>query len=279
MSISYVTKYQKRVDERFSKKSLSEAFTNMDYSWQGADTIKVYSIPTVAMGDYTISGTNRFGTPGELQNTVQTMLLTKDRSFTFTLDRKSEDDTDGVMDADKALRRQVDEVVVPEIDTYVFGKMADAAIANGKFAVATVSAANAYPVFLDAQESLDNGLVPEVGRKAACTPAFYKHIKLDDSFMLASEIAMGKRINGQVGEIDGVAIVKVPASRLKTGTSFILAHPVATVMAKKLTMYRVLNEVPGIDGKLVEGRVRYDAFALDSKKDALYVHFTASPTA
>lgn len=279
MAINYTTTYQSRVDERFSKKSLSQAFCNKDYSWVGSEAIKVFSIPTVAMTDYTLSGTDRFGTPTELENEVQTMLLAKDRSFTFTIDSKSEmDNPNGVMAADKALRRQVDEVITPEIDTYTFGKMIDAAIANNAYAAAAITSQNAYSAFLTAQETLDDALVSETGRLMAATPAYINNLKLDPSFTLASDLMAGKLVNGQYGEVDGARVVKVPSARLGANTNFILAHPVATVMAKKLEMFRILDEVQGIDGKVVEGRVRYDTFVLDSKVDGLYVHLKAAPS-
>ena len=49
--------------------------------------------------------------------------MQKDRAFTFTIDKKSEDDTMGTMEAGAALRRQIDEVVIPEIDTYRIAKL------------------------------------------------------------------------------------------------------------------------------------------------------------
>lgn len=278
MAINYAEKWESKVDESFIKKSLSDAFTNKDYDWAGVDTIHVYSIPTVAMNDYTLTGAARYGTPGELQNAVQTMVLAKDRAFTFTIDRRSEQDTMGVMDAARALRRQIEQVIVPEVDTYVFGKMQTAAVAQGNYVITAVSATNAYSVFLDGQEKLDNALVPEEGRKVAVTPAYFKFLKLDDSFLLASEMGQKVKFNGQVGECDGVPVIKVPATRLGTGVSFILAHPIATIKANKLETYKVHTDAPGINGKLVEGRVRYDAFVLDNKADAIYVHYTSAPT-
>ena len=62
MAINYAAKYSPKVDERFKQKSLSKAFTNNDYDFQGTDTVKVFSIPTVAMNDYTATGVNRYGT-------------------------------------------------------------------------------------------------------------------------------------------------------------------------------------------------------------------------
>lgn len=274
MAVNYASKYSSKVDEAFDKKSLAMAFTNKDYDFVDVNVINIYSIPTMAMNDYNTSGTNRYGDPSELENEVQTETLTRKRSFTGTIDITSKQDTMGVMSAGKALARQMKQVVIPEIDTYVFGKMVTAAVANDNYATAAISASNAYEKFLDGQEALDNALVPEEGRLAGVTPAFYKYIKLDPSFMLATEIAMKMKVNGQVGEIDNVKIVKVPTSRLGTNVSFILAHPIATVMAQKLDTYKIHKNPPGINGDLIEGLVRYDAFVKNKKVDAIYVHAT-----
>ena len=37
-----------------------------------------------------------------------------------------------------------------------------------------------------------------------------------------------------------------------------------------LAEYKIHTDAPGISGSLVEGRVYYDAFVLDNKKDAIY---------
>jgi hypothetical protein len=98
------SKYEKQVDERFKLKSFTEAAGNQDYDWEGVGTINVYDIPTVALNDYQTTGTNRYGEPAELQNSVTPYTISKDRSFTFTIDRKSQQDTQMVMAAGKAWR-------------------------------------------------------------------------------------------------------------------------------------------------------------------------------
>ena len=74
------------------------------------------------------------------------------------------------------------------------------------------------------------------------------------------------------GEIDGVAIVLVPTSYLPDKVEFFVTHAVATTAPVKLQDYKIHDNPPGINGSLVEGRVRYDAFVLDNKKKAIYVH-------
>lgn len=275
MAVNYASKYEKKVDERFKLKSLTESAVNTEYDWTGVDTIKVYSIPTSAMNDYTPTGVNRYGAPEELGNSTQTMVLTRDRSFTFTIDKKSEQDTHGVMAAGKALARQVDEVIVPEIDIYRLATMSAAAVANGHTATVAVTKANAYESILTGTEKLDDKKVPQGGRLLFVTPGFYNLLKLSPDFIKSTEIAQKMLINGQVGEIDGMKVIKVPSSYMPANTPFLIAHPVATVGAQKLEDYKIHDNPPGINGKLIEGRKRYDAFVLENKKDALYVHKTA----
>ncbi|WP_238473763.1 hypothetical protein [Paenisporosarcina cavernae] len=153
MVVNLASKYEKKVDERFKLKSLTEAAVNHEYDWNGVDTIKVYSVPTVGMNDYVKTGTSRYGSAAELDNTVQTMLLTRDRSFTFTIDKANEQDTNGTMAAGKALARQVDEVIVPEIDVYRLATMSAAAVANGHTTTAAVTSSNAYSSVLDGTEN------------------------------------------------------------------------------------------------------------------------------
>ena len=80
---------------------------------------------------------------------------------------------------------------------------------------------------------------------------------------------------GVVGEIDGVPVIKVPSSYLPVNCEFIIAHPSTTINPKKLTDYKIHRDPPGINGNLVEGRVRYDTFVLEGKKDGIFAHFTS----
>ena len=139
-------------------------------------------------------------------------------------------------------------------------------------ATAAITASNAYLKFLDAQAKLDDDKVPITGRICVCTPAFYNFIKQDTTFMLASDIAEKMKINGQVGEIDGVKVVKVPTSYLPSNAAFILCHPRATVGPKILEAYKIHQDPPGISGWLVEMRIVYDTFVLDNKVNCLARH-------
>lgn len=275
MAVNLASKYSSKVDERFKLKSLTEAAINRDYEWAGVKTVTTLSIPTVAMTDYTRTGSDRYGTPSELQNVKQDLTLSKDRSFAFTIDRGNASETQGAMDAGKALARQIDEVIVPEVDTYRLSVMAAGAVANSGAATAAVTASNAYAKFLAMMEYFADNKIPLDKIVAFCSPAFYSFIKQDSTFMKASELTQKMLINGQVGEVDGTKLVRVPSAYLPANTAFIGVHPAAVVAADKLADYKTHDNPPGINGWLVEGRMIYDAFLLTSKVKGVYTHKVA----
>ncbi|MCD8376748.1 MAG: N4-gp56 family major capsid protein [Oscillospiraceae bacterium] len=273
MAVNYASKYSEKIDERFTLGSLTGGAVNQDYDWIGVETVNVYSVPTVAMNDYSTTGTNRYGDPTELGNNVQELKVSQDRSFTFTIDKKSRDDTQMTMEAGKALQRQIDEVIIPEVDTYRLNVICAGA---GSTVEGDVDSTNAYEAFLNAQEKLDEAAAPQGGRICYCTSAYYKCIKLDEAFTKMGDLATNISIHGQVGEIDGVPVVKVPSSYLPSNANFVITNPACTPAPSKLTEYTIHENPPGISGWLVEGRVRYDAFVLDNKASAICVHVAAT---
>lgn len=272
MAVNLASKYSNKVDERFTRDSQALMGVSNDYEFTGVATVNVYSIPTASMNDYGRTGANRYGSPEELQNTVQSMTLTKDRSFAFTIDKGNKLQSQMVMDAGKALSRQLKEVITPEFDTYVFRTLAEAATENSKYASTAVTKSNAYEMFLAGQETLGDANVPDSGRVAFCSYKFANMLKQDPAFMKYSNQSQEMVIKGVLGEVDGTKIVKVPKSRLPRDTSFLIVHPIAGVAPKQLEDYKIHDNPPGINGWLVEGRIIYDAFTLDSKKDAIYFH-------
>lgn len=273
MAVNYAEKYSSKVDERFSIASLTDNALNTDYDFVGVNAVNVYSIPTVALGNYTMEGSSRYGTPSELQDTKQTMTLSQDKAFTFTLDKRNEEDSAGAKSAGAALRRQIDEVIIPTIDKYRLAAWVTAA--GNSTTAAAVTAENAYSTFLDAQNLLMDNMVPMTGRVAYVSPAFFKAIKMDPSFIKASDVAQNMLVNGSVGMVDGVNIVPVPTSYLPATVELLIVHKSAMVSPVKLAEYKTHIDPPGINGTLVEGRLYYDAFVLENKKKAIVVHKNA----
>lgn len=270
MSQDFAAKYSPVVDEKFKLGAQTTPATNTAYDFTGVKTVNVYSVGTAAMNDYKRTGANRYGDPSELEAAAQELTLRKDRSFTFTIDRANYNDQMMVTEAGKALARQLDEVVIPEIDVYRLEQIVRGAGTTST--AAAISKGGAYAAFLDGMEALSDKKVPLGGRVCYCTNAFHKFLKQDDSFIKASDVAQNMLVRGSVGMVDGVNIIPVPKSYLLDGVDFVITNAAACCAPVKLANYKIHEDAPGISGWLVEGRIYYDAFILDNKKDAIYVH-------
>lgn len=273
MSIDYAVDYSGKVDEKFAETSKTGAFVNNDFDFIGTKSIKVQTVSTATMNDYSrTNSSNRYGTPENLNVTSQEMTMSKDRSFSIVIDKMDNDETKRALEAGKVLRRQMEEVVVPEIDKHRFAEMVKGAKTT-KTEALTVD--NVYDMITEATEKLDEENVPVVGRQIAVTPATFKLMKQSKDIILHTEIGQELRNKGIIAEIDGMYVTKVTQATLGTNVGFIVAHACATVAPIKLSEYKIHTDAPGISGELIEGRFYYDAFVLNNKKGAIYVHKNA----
>lgn len=273
MAIELVTKYLPYVDELFSTESKKEIISNEDFKWDGAVTVKVYKVGTSAMNDYGRRGASdgnwsRYGEVKDLDATTETLTLRKDRSFTFVIDALDEDETGHVLTVASALARQLREVVVPEVDSYVITQMTVSA--GNKPDAVELTTQNIYGEIIKGSNALDTAEAPETGRVLLVTPNTYMLLKQSPDVCMETDIANEMRLKGAIGMVDGMPIIRVPAARVPAGFGFMIAHPCATVAPQKLADYRTHTNPPGISGALVEGRICYDAFVLENKANAIY---------
>lgn len=274
MAIDLVEKVLPYVDEIFTKESKKSLLTNQDFTWSGAHTVKVYKVSTSQMNDYDRAGTgsgvsgSRYGEVKSLDATLEEFTLKKDRSFTFAIDKLDTDETAQQLAGASALARQQREVIVPEVDTYVYGVMTEGA--GFKPAAVALTSDNIYDEIIKANREMDDAEVPETGRILVVTPDVYRLMKKCPDIELDTDIGQEMRLKGVIAMIDGLDVIKVPAIRLPENFGFMAAHPCATVAPAKLEEYKVHSDPPGISGDLVEGRIVYDAFILENKKKAIY---------
>lgn len=273
MAISLVTKFLPYVDELFATESKKSLLTNNDFDWTGAHTVKVYKVGTSEMTDYNrnpqagFTG-SRYGTVHDLDATTEEFTLKKDRSFTFAIDKLDTDETAQQLAAASSLARQQRQVVIPEVDSYVYGVMC--AGAGHKPDAVAVTSANIYDEIIKANNALDNAEVPETGRYLVVPPDVYVLMKKSKDIVMETDIANELRLKGVIAMIDGLSVMKIPATRLPADFGFMIAHPCATVCPTKLEDYKIHADPPGISGSLVEGRICYDAFILENKAKAIY---------
>jgi len=275
MAVNLAKKYQKAIDQVYTLGSLTKSGFAGKFDFIGVQTAVIYTLTSQALGDYTRTGSDRYGTPSELQDTIQEMTISKDRSFSITVDKGNYIQGNLVKTTGAVIKIQMEEQFLPEHDTYNLTVLAAAAASAGHTNTVAVTADNAYSLFLDGQVALDDDKVPRKGRVAYVSPTYYKFIKLDNSFIQASDLAMKTLINGQVGEVDGVKLVLVPTSYLPASTSFIMTQPKGNVAPMQLEEIKTHDCPPGISGALIEGRFIYDAFVMAQKEVGCYQHLIA----
>lgn len=270
MAKVYTEKFAEKIDERFSPTTVTHAATNNDYDFVGAKTVKVTSINTVALGDY--DRDKGYGAAKTIDNTVQELTMRKDRSFKIVLDKMDEKETK--IRAGEVLARQKREVIDPEMEKYRLGIMLDVVTAGSN--KITGAASKYYENFLAANEKLDDADVPKAGRVAFVTPAFLNKLKLDANFIKASDLGQQMLLKGQVGEVDGVAILAAKKAWMEDNTSSttikydcLIAHKSATIAPVKLAEYKVITDSEDYSGTVFLGRIYYDCFVLNNKKVGL----------
>lgn len=283
MAINLASKYEKKVAERFSVGSKTDKYCGHDYDFTGVKTIEIYSVDTVATADYTRSGTTRFGTVTELGDTKQSLSLSQDKAFTFSIDAGNASEQFNIKQANACLKREIDEVIVPEIDKYRLSKwVAGNGLPSGTTITTVkdgaVTSENIVQKIFAANAQMSDDKVPMNGRVLFIPELTFVKFKLASVVMGADSIAAENIRRGYRGTIDGVDVVTVPSSIFPTGYNFILKHKSATVDPMKLKNYRVQKNPMGIDGDVVEGRYIYDSFVLASRAKGVYASSTTAAT-
>ena len=275
MAQNYSAAHLKVVDERvFLESKTAGRFANdVRLDFNGKNSVTIYNVNTVSEVDYVRSGSNRFGALVELGTGTQTLTLSQDKAFTFTIDRGNYEDSQMVTEVAKAVKRQVREVAVPAVDIYNLGVLTAYAIANGQGSICSTAVAynTIYSLILAQQAALDELKYPEDGRTLWITPTNYNLLKRDPEFMKACDTTVADLKKGIVGQVDGLTIVKVPASYMVTKFEFMITCKGVGVAVSKFDSLRTLDNVQGIDGWVAEGRRYHDFFILGQKATGIRI--------
>lgn len=269
MAINYTTKYESKIAERFKLGSLTDSACGHDYSFVGAKTIKIYSVDTVALNDFDrTAGSNRFGAVANLGDTVQEMTCSQDKGFTFAIDAGDKSDQAIDKAAGKALRREIDEVITPTMDKYRLSKWA-AGAGNIYTPAAAPTKNTILGYIIDANALATEDLVPTENRTLFVSVDWYKLLVQADAVLALEKLGSKAISKGAVGMVDNCVVKPVPTSWMPENVGALIKYRGCTVDPVKLQNYDVLTKVQGFDGPVVQGRVYYDAFVLDAKKDGI----------
>lgn len=266
MAINFATKFEGKTSNLVKARRKSKEFTNQDWSWDGVNAIIVSTLSDPTIGNYDpAAAANRYGSASEVEDTQQTWTLTRDRSWTKTMDKKNQQDAMMIRKPGAYLAQATKNVLVPELDTYIFQSIATTGAVYNRDDIAADTAttsSNAWTNLTLINADITDNEAPEEGRVAAMTAAYYNFLS-QSGFILASDIGQRTRQSGDLGTVDNCTVVVVPSSRMPTTSGAIdllISHPSATVAPEKLVDYTLHSNPPGISGDLLEYRHRYDAF-------------------
>lgn len=122
MAINLAAKYSDKIAGMYTVGSLVADKTSSEWDFSGVKTVKIYTPQTVEPVDYTRDGTNRFGTPVEMADTVQELTMTQDKSYSIIIDKGNNNEQMLVKNAGKMLKLQTNEKVVPMVDKYALSR-------------------------------------------------------------------------------------------------------------------------------------------------------------
>ena len=196
MAVNLAGKYSNKIAEKFTKESYVAGNASMEYDFAGVKSISIYTPQTVDLNDYKRSGENRFGTPVEMQDTVQEVELSQDKGFSITIDKGNNVDQMNTKGAAKMLNAQIKEQVVPYMDKYTLRRWAEQA--------GTIAGTDAptketiVEKIFEGAKVLDNELVPDQERVLYIPTTYYNMLRLSKEFLAVDTLAEKALAKGYV---------------------------------------------------------------------------------
>ncbi len=275
MAVNLAHKYSEDMALKFTKESYVAGNASTDYDFAGVKSISIYTPQTVDLNDYKRTGENRFGTPGELQDTVQEVELSQDKGFSITIDRGNNEDQMRAKNAAQMLNAQIKEQVVPFMDKYTLKRWVEQAGTIEGLSAAPTRETIVEKIF-DGAKALDNALVPDQDRILYIPTTSYNMLRLSKEFLAVDSLAEKALSKGYVGMIADMKAIKVPDVYFPEGAYFLITFKGSVINPNKIKTMRVLSEVAGIDGNVLEGRNYFDAFVLGAKAGGVYAAVDAA---
>lgn len=273
---NYATDVLNKIDERFYLESVTKSIINngieMDFS-NGNNAVTIYSMEVVAENDYQRSGVMRYGQLVEIGNTVQTFVLSQDKSFSISIDRGNREDSKMVPAIDGAVQRQVREVSVPTTDIYRLGILTAYAVANSQTATAALSSSNTFTKILDQRAALQEAKVKLDDIVVYVSPTTEAYLWLDTTFKTACNQTNADRASGVIGTVMGMTIVTAPTNYFVANFGFMAVSKNVLAAPTKFNKIKTMDgDSFGIDGMVGFGRRYYDAFVTTNKGPAVRLH-------
>lgn len=218
-TIAYATQLQKMLDQQMTAKLTSGWMEGnaAKIIYNGGKDVKIGTLSTSGLGDYDRDN----GYPqGAVTLSYKTYEMTQDRGTKFQLDSMDVDETNFLMNAGSVAGEFQTNHVAPEIDAYRYSKIATLCI-GGNVAVGgnTVTKDNILDLLdtdITAIQDIVGDIPLVITMATPCRTALNNAVdkKLDPSTFTNGQI------NTKVTSYNGIPIIGVPSSRMKTAYTF-----------------------------------------------------------
>ncbi len=298
-SIESATRYSSELDKLFAQKSATGFFADnaLKTKFVGAKTVIIPDVDFEGLADYDReSGFTRGAI--NVSNTSYTMAM--DRARSLQIDREDMDETGVANLAGKILGEYVRTKVVPECDAYVLSKLAGLAATRANVVDGDTDAPYETLVKLinevQAQVGFDEELV------AFIDASMYAILQNSDELsrnIIVSDFKQGE-INLKVKSLNGVALIPVVSSRMKTSFEFlsgangggfvpgsnaksvymIVCPKSGAHLVKKTEQMRIFTPEQNIDADAYkfDYRIYYDVFVQKSGLDSVWAWIAPTVT-
>ena len=119
---------------------------------------------------------------------------------------------------------------------------------------------------------MNNCHVPRAGRGMFIAETYAAMLPNLANLTYLEKLGSQALTENSLPRVAGFDVHVVPDADMPAGVYFILQHKDACPFAQKLTKYKIQKDPMGIDGNVIEGRVRYWAGVLAEKCDGVYVY-------
>lgn len=216
-----------------------EGVINREYEGeitQYGDTVKINSIGTVSIGDYTKN--DNIGDPETLSDEQRTLLIDQSKYFNFQID-----DIDAAQQNPKVMNEAMSEAAFAlrnVADQYIAELYADIDsdnIIGSDTTPETPTASDAYEYLVDLAVRLDEANVPEEGRWAIIPPWFEGLMLKDNRFVSGGVPESESRLqNGVIGTAAGFTVLKSNNAPNTDGNAFkiIAGHRIGWSYAEQI---------------------------------------------
>lgn len=316
-SIDLITKYGTKAWDKVYKAEACSSVLDGDkdlLKFTGVKTVKIAKFASTGMGDYnrankqvdgnyagseTAGGATGKGygyQQGDVSLEWEEFTINCDRGTQLRIELFDDEETDGLAVA-MATKEFSRTKVVPEVDAYVFSKLAEFAgtTSTSTIKLATGTGYNAegpIQALNDAFEKLSDFEVPENDQVIFCSNKFYNQLRSTGEVVkVLRQTEYNENVKFTIGEYEGREIIAVPANRFrtliqlngdsgyswKTGSQkidFIVVAKSAVAHVTKYDKVKVFGPevVQDFDGYKVNIRVYHDVFVPDNKRVGIYVH-------